>query len=108
MAKGEKYPGVMEYTQILELEKFVKEKLRTKFGIIATSSTGGMNDADLYLRNALEFVRTYERMGGNPDFYMSESWHRYPEKVLPESGSNEVTLSNVFLRIARRINRSEN
>lgn len=99
MAKGEKYPGVMEYAQILELEKFVKTKLKTKFGMIVTSSSGGMNDADLYLKNTLEYVRAYERLGGNPDFYMSESWHRYPEKVLPESGNDKVTLSNVFLRL---------
>lgn len=105
MAKGEKYPGVMEYAQILELERFVKDKLKTKFGIIVTSSTGGINDGDLYLRNTLEYVRAYERLGGNPDFYMSESWHRYPEKVLPEIGGKEVTLSNVFLRVARLVNR---
>ena len=54
MAKGEKNPGVMEYAQILELERFVKTQLKAKFGIIVTSSTGGMTDADLYLRNTLE------------------------------------------------------
>lgn len=105
MAKGEKYPGVMEYAQILELERFVQKQLKTKFGIIVTSSTGGMTDADLYLRNTLEYVRAYERIGGNPDFYMSESWHRYPEKVLPESGGKEVTLTNVFFRIGLLVNR---
>jgi hypothetical protein len=104
---GLDHPGILEYPQLLELERFVQKKLGVKFGIIVVSSEGGMNDEKLFFDNSLKFVREYYRLGGRPDIYFPESWHRYPWKALPEDSKTSQPMTNVFLRIALFLNKQE-
>lgn len=104
---GLDHPGILEYPQLRELERFVQDELKIKFGIIVVSHEGGMNNEQLFFDRSLKFVREYYKLGGRPDIYFPESWHRYPWKALPEASTTEKTMTNVFLRIALFLNKQE-
>jgi hypothetical protein len=98
---GLKNPGVLEYSQVLELERFIKNDLGIQFGILVLSYEGGQNNEQLFYERTDAFMKEYKRRGGNPDIYFPESWYRYPWKALPENSRDTYPHTKFLLNIAK-------
>jgi hypothetical protein len=99
---GLQHPGLMEYPQILELESFIQEDLGIKFGINLVSFEGGNTSEKMFYDRCLEFAKEYKKRGGNPDYYFSETWYRYPWRVLPENSPDpQYSQTKVFLDVSK-------
>jgi hypothetical protein len=100
-AMGLKNPGVLEYDQVLELERFIQNDLGIQFGILVLSYEGGQNNEKLFYERTDTFMKEYKRRGGNPDIYFPESWYRYPWKALPENSTDTYPHTKYLLNIAK-------
>lgn len=98
---GLKNPGVLEYNQVLELERFIKNDLGIEFGILVLSHEGGQNSEQLFYDRTDTFMKEYQRRGGNPDIYFPESWYRFPWKALPENSTDSYPHTRFLLNIAK-------
>lgn len=102
-SEGRKNPGLLEYPQLLALENYVQETIKVPFGIIIVSSEGGNTSDQVFYQRTMRFAREYKKLGGNPDFYILESWHKYPWTILPEDSTTSQPLTKVFLDISKTI-----
>ena len=55
------------------------------FGIIYNGGEGASSDAEWLQRSAERAYEFEQRLGGNPDHVIFQSWHFYPTRVLPDS-----------------------
>jgi hypothetical protein len=90
--------------RIKDLEKETKDA-GMKYGIIFNSEKEGNgltgdHNRDYY-NAVLEYIKYYTSNGGDPDYYINESWYQYPDKLLPED--EPFTLTNLTLEIIKRV-----
>lgn len=84
------------------LETYCREH-GTKFGMIYNGNFDATSDAE-WIGQAVDHVATYEGLGGNPDHAIFQSWHRYPQHVLPETDPTAFThLIADYLNPAARV-----
>jgi hypothetical protein len=98
---GIKNPGILEYSQLLELERFIEDDLKIEFGILVLSYEGGQNDERIFYERTADFMKEYKQLGGSPAIYFPESWYRYPWKALPENSSDSYPHTKFLLNIAK-------
>jgi len=98
------FPKSEKTDRIRDLEKETKDA-GMKFGIIFNSEDEGMgrNGAGnrQYYSASLEFVDYYVLNGGEPDFFINESWYQNPDKLLPED--EPYTIANLTLEMIKRV-----
>lgn len=103
ISSGKRSPGLLEYNRLLKLENYIQEKLDVNAGIIVTSYDGGEVSDKVYYDEVMNFYTQYSKIGGNPDFYMLESWHKYPTKLLPDTNAKDYTMMKGVLDFSKKV-----
>jgi hypothetical protein len=62
----------------------------TEFGMIYNGNSDATSDAQ-WIGQAVDHIAMYEGLGGNPDQAVFQSWHRYPQHLLPETDPTAFT-----------------
>jgi hypothetical protein len=93
----EKRISTMSWEKLKEIENFVKNNLKLKFGIFVTSKKGGETSALNFYKDVLTYFDRYQGITGNPDFYTIGAWFTYPDKTIPESCDNNYPAMCVVL-----------
>jgi hypothetical protein len=73
-----------------------------RFGVIYNGNASDRSDAR-WVKSAAKHMRAVERKFGSPDLVVFQSWHAYPEKLLPEKDSDSFTsLVDRYVRLKGR------
>lgn len=88
--------------KVKELETYLRDELGIKFGMILTASDRVVTSNKAYYDYSYKYLDEYIKIGGSPDFYFVESWQKYPENVVPETGST-YSHTQALLRIQNKI-----
>ncbi len=102
-SSGKRSPGLLEYDRLLKLEDYIQNTLDVNAGIIVTSYDGGGVSDKVYYDEIMNFFDKYNKIGGRPDFYMLESWHKYPWKLLPDNNPKDYTMMKGVLDFSKKV-----
>lgn len=92
----------MSWYKVKEIESFVKTKLGLKFGIIATSRSGGLKSNKNFYEDVTAFADCYYSAGGSPDIYIITSWFNHPDITVPEKCDNNYPAMCTLLEFCKK------
>jgi len=84
----EQHHGIT-WQRVREVERYVEDELRVKFGLLATSSKGGHNSSKAYHHAVMAALMCYSGADGTPHDFIIASWFSYPEKTIPETATGD-------------------
>lgn len=73
----------------LEIERYLHDR-GIEFGMIYFGNWEDRSDA-VWLGRVEDRFTTYELLGGRPDHAIFQSWHPYPQRILPETDPSAFT-----------------
>jgi N-acetylglucosamine-6-sulfatase len=85
----------------LTAERFVKNTLNVRTGLIITSATGGRTSDKAFHDKLLAGYKKYKGSGGSTDDIIIMSWFPHPRKSLPENAENEYPYTKTALTLAK-------
>ena len=83
------------WTNVREVEDFVRGELGVPFGLIYVSKIGGETSNVAFRDNVLTAYRGYRAAGGRPDHLELSSWYAYPTANLPEADEADAPFMNL-------------
>ena len=77
------------WQRVREVERYVEDELRVKFGLLATSRKGGHSSSKAYHHSVMAALMCYAGVDGTPHDFIIASWFPYPEKTIPETATGD-------------------
>ena len=77
------------WQRVRDVERYVEDELRVKFGLLATSSKGGHSSSKAYHHSVMAELMCYSWADGTPHDFIIASWFPYPEKTIPETATGD-------------------
>lgn len=98
----------LTWQAVREVERFVEEGLGVRFGLIATSSQGGVESSRAFHEGVMAALECYWRANGTPDDFVIASWFTFPQRTIPEySSGDEFPAMRTVLEFGRRMGQLE-
>ncbi|MFN8594322.1 MAG: hypothetical protein U0031_22955, partial [Thermomicrobiales bacterium] len=89
------------WSNVLEVENFVRNEMHVPFGLIYVSKVGGETSNVAFRDAVLAEYRDYHAAGGRPDHCVLTSWYRYPGANLAETDEDSAPFMNLVRDFAR-------
>lgn len=88
----------LSWQKIIEVEKYVKDKMGIQFGKVFTDNQGGKRSDKLFYNNIVKMGKQYKSVGGNADICALMSWYHHPRYTIPET--TPYTMTYNFLKLS--------
>jgi len=77
------------WQRVRDVERYVEDELRVKFGLLATSRKGGHSSSKAYHHAVMAVLMCYSDADGTPHDFIIASWFPFPEKTIPETATGD-------------------